>query len=279
MAHVHVERVLLGRLRAAGLSDGRTALLVRRATRSHWRRRSETARRILEEAAEAAVSLPVPEMQDMLQHMARDAVLPKSYLQIVTITAALDLGGHLGWNGGMLLDPLGTIPVTLAQAAVGRRMGDVIAHPEIDPLAVIVETDAQTMKVAVTTPLDAVLVPIPWSPWSRIALWRMLLARRRVEKDPGARIKRIMGFCSAVAVLSLVTGEFGSDVMHTISIIPVVIPVIIFLDFMFGRVIVENLPRRGVSVFEVNAANAHRRRMEALRRRRGFDDSGNPTTG
>lgn len=282
MAYVHVDRLVLDRLRASGFADAQIALLLDRVSRTKDDRPA-TARRIVELALGSRLSIGlVPQLAYVF---AQSPVVPEEIRRNVAGVATLDIGGHLGWRAGEILDPKGIIPATIAGAAPGRRLGDVIQHPSLDPDAVILPSDLRSEHAALIVPMDVVTLRTPPFPLGRMRLWRRLVSHRRSEKDTGAQAPlKTFAFCAVIGIGGFVTtlNRYATVDHSMTNLISTVLMafgtltiLVITLDFILGHAIVE-MPKRRPSSYEVHACNVHRDALRQSAKARGFDDDGAP---
>lgn len=282
MAYVHVDRLVLDRLRASGFSDAQTALLLDRVSRTKDDRPA-TARRIVELALGSGLSIGLA--PQLAYVFAQSPVVPEEIRRNVAGVATLDIGGHLGWRAGEVLDPKGIIPATIVEAAPGRRLGDVVRHPSLDPDAVILPSDLRSEHAALIVPMEVVTLRTPSFPIGRMRLWRRLISHRRREKDTGVQAPlKTFAFCSIIGVLGFAnslhkyaTGDHSmlSLVSTLIMAFATLTVVVITLDFILGHAIVE-MPKRRPSSYEEHARNVHRDALRQSAKARGFDDDGAP---
>jgi hypothetical protein len=282
MAYVHVDRLVLDRLRTSGFADAQTALLLDRVSRTKDDRPA-TARRIVELALGSGISIGlVPQLAYVF---AQSPVVPEEIRRNVAGVATLDIGGHLGWRAGEILDPRGIIPKTIVEAAPGRRLGDVVQHPSLDPDAVILPSELRSEHAALIVPLDVVTLRTPIFPIGRVGLWRRLVSHRRREKDTGAQAPlKTFAFCSLLGVLGFANSlqKYATVDHSTMMLVSTLIMAfstmtvfVIMLDFVLGHAIVE-MPKRRPSSYEVHARIVHRDALRKAARERGFDDDGAP---
>lgn len=271
---VRVERVLLGRLQSAGLSRGTVALLLR----AYVLGRSTTAHRILSEAAGAEIGITVQSPFRV------DGMPERAWCDQPFASATVELVPGLGWREGALYDVAGSIPATVAEAAIGRPIGDVLTHPDIDPTSIITPTRDETATLQITP--EIITIPIPRSLSERLGVLRLRLARRRAEKTTPAKVRYSFLGAATLAICSHAIGI----VWKTHGLIPgfisgmsfsvMVITVTMAVDANMGRLITERLfnLRGAKTLGEETARRNHVRHLWEEKLRRGFDDLGHRLT-
>lgn len=279
MAYVHVDPIVLDRLRTSGMPDAKTALLLHRAAHAP-RNRPQTALRLLECMLQARLT-PVldPGLASIFSY---SWILPPVLRRAGSAVATLDLGGHLAWHAGAVLDSKGVLPTTMAQAAVGRRLGDVLTHHALDPDAVIEGPHLDWPHAVFDVPYDPVALRTPWSPIVRLRTALDLLRFRRREKDTGVKFP-LRIFLGASAVM--IYGAYDAIVKYQGGTTQLLYPIVmvasmlmvctITADFLLGHLIVE-LPKRRISAYEHAARFKHDTALDRWRQERGFDDKGAP---
>lgn len=171
MSDVLIERVLLGHLVAKGMSRDQVALLTDAA-----RKGSRTAHRLLGTTAGSAVTTTVPCPVD------EDGKLVPSWTDEPVSVATVPLSSDYGWIAGELLDPKSTVPQTIAIAAIGRPIGKLLKHRDIDPEGEM--RMPQRRHAVVAVPMETVRLTIPKWPRGRVWMaWTLL--RRDADKDIG----------------------------------------------------------------------------------------------
>jgi hypothetical protein len=267
---VRIERAFLGTLRRSGLSDGEAALLIRDAYLG-----SGTARREIGIRAGGLLCFTIPTPLN-------DGLTPDSDWSDQPVAfATVALGPGMGWRAGVLYDARNSIPATVASAAIGRPVGDVITHPDIDP-GLIVQPDDSGGALRVRQ--EVIAVPLPRSPAARIRTWGLRLARRRLEGSPTPSVRRIITGCAMVSVLGLIINppRFDVSTMRTItgllSVLPAVLLLTMCIDMQIGGYIadrVQRLRRKGRSTTFNNIAHSrHLDELDEIHHERGFDERG-----
>lgn len=267
---VRVERVLLGALRRSGLADGEIALLVRDACLG-----SGTARRELGERAGTLLRHEIPVRSTSTSFPIQDGPHP---IAIGTV----EIGPGLGWSAGTLHDLRGAIPATLASAAVGRTLGFVLTHPDIDPTLVVHAPDSRGGVLRVHR--EVVEIRIPRGLPTRLRTWSMLISRHRTENGTTTRTRIVLAACACVNLACIATatprfdGAVVSNILDAIIVAPTLPLAFLAIDAQMGGYLSGRLR----DMFKPSATSNHLAYMRHLNRlgeahrRRGFDDAGSP---
>ena len=272
---IRIERATLGRMLAGGLDADLIALLVH----AHAVKGSTTALRILERASCAAVDIVLERPFDHL------GVPDRSWDDQPYAAATVEISHGLGWREGSLYDALGAIPATMAQAAIGRPIGDVILHPDIDPSSTVLGANEGPVTLRVNP--EIIDLPLPRSPAARLRALGMRVAARRTEKVTERQVRWALTGSFLVATLSFsmrfLWPTSPGYVSHIVSGMPVGVMIVtglLSVDAHLGRILTDRLLRwRGsTSHYEDSAARLHRKWLWEQRDNRGFDEEGHPTS-
>lgn len=217
---VAIERTLLGALTRSRTWPGETdpplptpelgtrdvALLLGRGSRA-----SPTVRRLLSRACRSFVTEPAPYQSDAL------AGCP--------VTALIEIAPGIGWEEGTLLDVRGALPQTIVTAAIGRPVGALIDHPDIDGSAIMREAGPGRGLVSIEP--EIVHLPIPRGPSAALRRSRLILAARRAETPSNLVVKwsasvSALGFLASAHMTRSAVGmmdHMGSSFWVTVALL------------------------------------------------------------
>ena len=266
---IPVERATLAAMERGGLTRGDVALLARVA-----RKGDQTAFRALSRAAGSAISDMIPDTLDAQGRPVR------SWNPLPVMIATVTLAPGLGWRAGELLDPRGMLPGAVATAAIGRPIGQVLEHRDINPDLIVA---APLRGGSLRVDMETVELPVPLSPLARLRAWRILSNRRSVETRTGSGIKATLVGASLLTTLSVIQrlgdglrlgaiGLAGTAVM-TLSAAGLTL---MALDAITGRGLSGALMRRRgkPTSFNMVAASDQNQWQTERDGERGFDDQG-----
>lgn len=271
--HVQIEAVLLGRLRDCGLPDAQIALLVWAAFSG-----SPASTRILSAAVGASVVSTLAWAHPLLGSAVK--CYPKLDGEQVAV-ATLPISGHLGWRAGSLLDPHGTIPQTIASAAIGRPIGQLLRHPLIDPDQIVGEPVME--HSALSVPMEFETLAVPHSPLAWLHHWRIVSNRKRVEQSLATSTVTTF-VASATMIDTLTVYRYAHEVREgmeqlTLALLTLaaVALTLLAMDALTGRTVSRwMMGEKRTTAWEIMALADHKRRMIDLQRKRGYDDEGRP---
>ena len=270
MAKVLVERATLGSMLEGGLARGDVALLLRRANAGDG-----TSLRILSRAARAPVTM------DFTPPLDEDGRPIPGWTDDPVAVATVEIGPGLGWRGGELLDPKGMIPATLATAIIGRPIGLLFTHRDVNPDAIA----RQPLNGGVArVTMETVALEVPRSPRARLKTLRILVNRRSVESQTTSWIKATFTTSAAMIwialALRLAHAQPGGMAVTASWLMGIGAAgfSLLSIDALTGRALSGRIMRmRGIeTVFERLAYAEQLTWIADEWNRRGFDDKGRP---
>lgn len=201
---ITIESMTAGALRRGGLEGGRLTLLILDTVR-----RRQPSRRALEMAAGSELGV---------KHPAYDGTSPSRYPPPGirsdprgTLVCRVDLSRGTWWEDGVLY---GAFPETIRNAAVGRRLGDVLMHPDTDPEAVTRRPERSDALLQVDRTLVHLTPPTIGErlshPWYRL---RLRIAECMTESTipSGMRMTATLVALGSAIIAAMITGLAASD--------------------------------------------------------------------
>lgn len=207
------------------------------------------------------------------------------------VSALIEIAPGIGWQAGTLFDPRHSIPDIMAAAAIGRPIGMLISHPDIDPNSIMREPPPSRGLVSIDPEIVTLAVPRGPSAWLRRV--RLILAARRTDNPVSVLAQAMapayvvlcctsshLAFASLPRMHGSTAGTWIMTLVAWTTFMLAQLAVVVAVDVLCGRIVsdaTDRLLHPGRDTFIERAAHDRQAIMLLAEfRRRGFGVTGEP---
>lgn len=246
-----VESMTAGAIRRGGLDDGRIWMLLRDLEKKRAR-----SVRALEIAAGSRFRVHVLSGSPRPGETAHGAA--------AMLICRVRLTRHAWWEEDTLY---GHFPDTIRIACIGRRLGEIVDHPDLDPDAIAGEPTGRGGNAVLSVPRTTARIATPdlrtrlTHPFFRL---RLLYEEGRVTSPMPSRIKRAMEAMAVLTTIYAIVRMREPTAFDGIGSGSVTAGAILAAVYSIANAVRAHQTRPFVSISLLGAATNHHRRMDEL---------------